>query len=164
MTTEWKCGQWPIMRGKTEDRGWVVQHVTGPPSLKLGQRHDRFPSHRPPPPHSIPLQNALSRSEKRIHFTIGGLRGTGLKIPPFHLSTRLSHPQVFPIPLATWTPELSDKKTGPNPLGSSPPTRLNMVHSSSSIITRTNTVAPWTCARRSWRLPQRWILSGTADS
>ena len=39
------------------------------------------------------------------------------KAPPFYLSTRLSHLQVFLIPLATWTPEIIQREDGPESFG-----------------------------------------------
>jgi len=39
------------------------------------------------------------------------------KLSLFHLSMRLSHPQVFPIPLATWTPEIIRREDGPESFG-----------------------------------------------
>lgn len=36
---------------------------------------------------------------------------------PFHLPARLSHPQVFLIPLATWTPEIIRQEDGPESFG-----------------------------------------------
>lgn len=36
---------------------------------------------------------------------------------PLHLSTRLSHPQVFLIQLATWTPEIIRQEDGPESFG-----------------------------------------------
>lgn len=36
---------------------------------------------------------------------------------PLHLCTYLSHPQVFLIPLATWTPEIIQEEDGPESFG-----------------------------------------------
>lgn len=69
-------------------------------------------------PHILFLcKNALSRSEKRVHFTTRGLRGTGLEFFTLPPSMWLSHPQVFLIPLATWTPEIIRQEDGPESFG-----------------------------------------------
>lgn len=39
------------------------------------------------------------------------------KMPPFHPSMQLSHPQVFLIPLPTWTPETIRREDGPESFG-----------------------------------------------
>lgn len=77
----------PLARNARKKPRTVDEWPACDPSTSLKKTRSPPPSHLPPPPHSIPYQNALSRSQKRIHSIIGGLRGTGLTdvtIPPFY--------------------------------------------------------------------------------